>query len=688
MNDKVYFPVVPIGDGTGASTNIEDLMLEKTLTVTGAFSGLLTIEISADGLSFVRLATFERSDVRTVRFMASHVRISRQMVSGGVKPVVSIGAKQFAAPDNDVSHRSVVVVPAANGDGVETANVGGNHHTIVCYSTIDGELNIQVKNGVGEWFTVATFYGIQSGVAFFRGTVTGWRAVRSRSNPGGVCGVWITSADDDAAAEPTKWNDYAAAASGDLNWWDSVNVDTGIGPAITMTLPVISPADYGKQIRVGKTNEGGAPVFIGTSGGDLIDGLTSGPPDGPGFWNSLYNAGTTVTYEASASGWVTWGRTEEHLISGSEIALESSFNGRQIAITHRWDTGPVLIANFAPQCGRLCDFDTTGGNLVCTLPIADATNIGKSITVKKVGGVSNKVTVTSASPVEGGVSFDINDVGEGYTFIVSGSGTLPDPYQWRIQDRTVIAVNALPSIIPTDAGTLAQWLMTDEPTNKQVRPPTQPLIIAAQKGGQNFVGGIGTYAFDAPGVPTGSGLRTIANNTRFNTADGVFQPVNQLSISFWCQLPQAMLATAARILWKNGQAGTTLGAYLYCCSFTIINTGEFFFDVCDDDVAAWPNGIFGATIKSALLPVGEPFLVTGQIDAQNNGRAELYINGKLMAQSDRASVGPLKWRGNGPWMFGQLTGSNDCLLASFCDLRIEQVMRSAAYLQRQYQLGR
>ncbi len=138
---------IPAGNGVGAGVDVSAFGGTKTITVQGAFSGVVTIEYSEDGTTFAQLITFAARAKKTFTVAARFMRVRRAGVglipgTPNVDVASDSGGQQFAN----------LPVPAANGVGA-AVNVSllGTLNTVVVGGPFTGNIIIEISEDGTGW---------------------------------------------------------------------------------------------------------------------------------------------------------------------------------------------------------------------------------------------------------------------------------------------------------------------------------------------------------------------------------------------------------------------------------------------------------------------------------------------------------------------------------------------------------
>jgi hypothetical protein len=82
-------PAMPVGNGTGAPSSIAGMGSLKTIAVTGAFQGQVTLEASLDSTNYAEVASFGSPGKKSMSFVASDVRVKVAGLTSGT-PILTI----------------------------------------------------------------------------------------------------------------------------------------------------------------------------------------------------------------------------------------------------------------------------------------------------------------------------------------------------------------------------------------------------------------------------------------------------------------------------------------------------------------------------------------------------------------------------------------------------------------------
>ena len=109
----------PAGNGTGAAVDVSALGTLNTIGVVGTWTGVIVVEISADGAAWNDLASFNPSSgFKTLQVVAQYMRVRRERVvpSGPGAPVVAVAAANDSgagAPSSGVDANALHLNAAA-----------------------------------------------------------------------------------------------------------------------------------------------------------------------------------------------------------------------------------------------------------------------------------------------------------------------------------------------------------------------------------------------------------------------------------------------------------------------------------------------------------------------------------------------------------------------------------------------
>ena len=113
--DSALLPA-PAGDGTGASVNIASFLgTFNTVYVTEPFSGVLVVQVSADGVDWADEFTFSSPGIQSRDVVAQFVRVVRKATGGGLAPTVYLANTTSGAGGGSSSVSSNVLVPQGTG---------------------------------------------------------------------------------------------------------------------------------------------------------------------------------------------------------------------------------------------------------------------------------------------------------------------------------------------------------------------------------------------------------------------------------------------------------------------------------------------------------------------------------------------------------------------------------------------
>lgn len=139
---------VPVGNGVGAAVNTSAMGKERTITVQGAFTATLTVEISNDGVDFVGLTSFFGPAKRTIPIAAQFMRVRL----AGLEPGTPLTANVDVACNDNGGLFLNLPAPAGNGTGA-SVNVSalGTFNSWIVTGTFTGQVSIEISEDGVTW---------------------------------------------------------------------------------------------------------------------------------------------------------------------------------------------------------------------------------------------------------------------------------------------------------------------------------------------------------------------------------------------------------------------------------------------------------------------------------------------------------------------------------------------------------
>lgn len=146
----------PAGDGAGGFVDTTAMGRERTITVQGAFTGVVNVEFSCQGAfgPWTTIASFTAPGKRTIPFAGAFMRVFR----AGVSPLnPGLPNVDVASNDNGGLYLDVPA-PAGNGSGASTdVSALGTFNTITCLGTFSGAVTIEASEDGVDWVPCMTF---------------------------------------------------------------------------------------------------------------------------------------------------------------------------------------------------------------------------------------------------------------------------------------------------------------------------------------------------------------------------------------------------------------------------------------------------------------------------------------------------------------------------------------------------
>jgi hypothetical protein len=162
MDNLVVSPALAAGGvGRGAWKNTSQMGRKKTVTVTGAFSGSLTVEVgnnSLGGLNWAPLHSWSGPGTKSFEVACEAMRVYSNIPTTGTDPPVS-PTVDIASNDDGVQASAI---PAPAGDGVGASinvELYGLFKSFVLSGTWDGTCTIEVSHDDTDWTPVRSFTG-------------------------------------------------------------------------------------------------------------------------------------------------------------------------------------------------------------------------------------------------------------------------------------------------------------------------------------------------------------------------------------------------------------------------------------------------------------------------------------------------------------------------------------------------
>ena len=243
-------------------------------------------------------------------------------------------------------------------------------------------------------------------------------------------------------------------------------------------------------------------------------------------------------------------------------------------------------------------------------------------------------------------------------------------------------------ITAPDASTVIRWKL-DEPSGNWLNTGSGAACPLVESGSTH------TLVRARRGI-LGPCLEQISNTgtPALETANTSVGESNSLTLSLWFQPASdgsPGYSTEQLLVGKNASAGNTWGDPFATGLVTIHGQLWFYYVVGSGghQLSAFsPRNNGGSQDTLASLPAGVWHHIAATFDAAT-GTASLYRNGLLVGQ-EIVGASNLGWGAHGPWAVGHrfsLASAGAKVFGAFADIRVENVVRSQAYLSDLYHQG-
>jgi hypothetical protein len=240
---NLYFSLPIVQNSVGAGVDISAAGAEKTIVVKGAFTGILTLEISEDGgTTWCPLTSFSAAAKVTIPFAANNIRVrsSGSTTLAPFAPVIDVGA------NDDGGSFVTITAPAANGTGaaVDISALGLFTTVLVQGDLGNGALAIEISENGVDFVEAMTFMnaGCQSKIMVANYVRAVSRGVRTSALPfSPVCTMGAVNDPSEAAiinfldsVNPFTKQQYAVPVA--LTYGANISVDAELSNNFTVTL--------------------------------------------------------------------------------------------------------------------------------------------------------------------------------------------------------------------------------------------------------------------------------------------------------------------------------------------------------------------------------------------------------------------------------------------------------------------
>jgi hypothetical protein len=330
---------VPAADGVGAWSNVSAMGKEKTITVSGAFSGTITIEASNDaGTGFAPIASFTNNKRKPINVACQSLRVRR---SGVVAPA-GTPAVNIAANDDGVETANL---PVSAGDGVGTTvdvDQFGSFWGIIVDGAFTGTVTVEISEDSNNWEPLISF--TKSGTIKHKsGVIAAYARVR-RSGVGVVPGtpnVDIAAVNEDEAL----LNIFGDGSDGDVTlgsnttltrdmYYNSLNtvtfdLDTAGYRVFVKGQLVIGDSTVGRVGNAAVAEAAGAALAAGSLGNSGAGGAgqTAAGAAGGAIAQCIGGAGGAGGAGAGGAGGAAGAETNPTAAEGLPRVMPSMFSG-------------------------------------------------------------------------------------------------------------------------------------------------------------------------------------------------------------------------------------------------------------------------------------------------------------------------------------------------------------------------
>jgi hypothetical protein len=382
---RVTLPA-PAGNGLGGAINVSALGTFNTIVVAGAYTGVVVIQISEDGIDFVDVATFfGTADGESILLTAQFMRVQRQNVNPSAPglPIIDVCAVNDPTPGIIVISAPVTCFVYRPG-GVAAGNVYTSWPAVVAaMAAVEGCKMLEFDDSIVSPAPVPAGAWTMNGVT--------WTGARVSETD--VTQVQI--ADGASFTGLRRFSGFllveflgSAPAVADLADDDAVYFEHVIGIQCAGTAPMFLVSAVNNVLfefwdRVLWINAGNEVLEVAAGGSAF---LRLGNDVSVGL-NAIESAvGTTV----------------EVVFTGASAAIvdQATLLGTLSVINEQIDRIDVGSVDPGPVVAALLDtinrVDPSGGAVTVNLPAITALNIGRELIVKNATDDPTPITVTPA----------------------------------------------------------------------------------------------------------------------------------------------------------------------------------------------------------------------------------------------------------------------------------------------------
>jgi hypothetical protein len=408
---------VPPGVGSGAPTDVSAFGINNTVTCLGAFTGVVLVQVSEDGIDWLDCMAFTNPGWQRKDFTAQFMRVTRDGIASGA-PVVSVGAANDAGSGGSTAGTNCFVMQPLGGqqgptvfddwtelyaalDETRTAAGGG------CYTILfDDSLQTPIVIPAGAYdMTGVTWDGgtqfVQTGVSVIDGAtlpnlsrIQGNISVRNE----GAAPVILA----DGAAVQIR--DGAVVQSTPLGpFFDAFSAGPAGAAAILMDDIAQLGGNGNPVVTIGPLAGGSTfALSLGSQAEVLTDAVSSlGAPGTNDLIAVFRNTSAVLQPQTALNATVT----------------------RTILTVPRWrpqqvNAGPAINA----AVGDVIQVDPTGAPVAVNLPAIYVFAAGQAIVVKNSTVSLNAITVTpaGADTIDGQATYVMTNAFESVTVVSDG----------------------------------------------------------------------------------------------------------------------------------------------------------------------------------------------------------------------------------------------------------------------------
>lgn len=234
------------------------------------------------------------------------------------------------------------------------------------------------------------------------------------------------------------------------------------------------------------------------------------------------------------------------------------------------------------------------------------------------------------------------------------------------------------SRMPLDSGTLINWRLDEASGTISNQTGGGACALSNVRGSQIY------RTRPSPVMPS---MSFVPGGAMYTPNTSVGEVTNKLTVSFWFW-QWTTAASTAGVGKKYQVSGTWASPFTsISCDFNASHQAGFDFGVCVAGTRYFINN-YSTNETSYTAQLNAWHLAAFTYDGATHTQC-IYVDGLLVASGTPGPGGNIDFGTHGPWYVGGMaaTDAGTNFIGNLCDVRIENVVRSAGYIEAMYRMG-